>query len=153
MSIKFPNIKHFLSLFLAAVMMVSLLAVNAHAASSNKITDYGDAYGHWAYHLRIEEKWQFVVIFELRYFHFASFLQFCSWPHTVHLPAPGCLRRFLPVGTLLRFLHGGLGLLFPGSMNSGGGYSIIEVQGHLGVDRIFSACYSLSKELAHITTV
>ena len=30
-------------------MMVSLLAVNAHAASSNKITDYGDAYGHWAY--------------------------------------------------------------------------------------------------------
>ena len=49
MSIKFPNIKHFLSLFLAAVMMVSLLAVNAHAASSNKITDYGDAYGHWAY--------------------------------------------------------------------------------------------------------
>ncbi len=35
MSIKFPNIKHFLSLFLAAVMMVSLLAVNAHAASIN----------------------------------------------------------------------------------------------------------------------
>ncbi len=49
MSIKFPNIKHFFSLFLAAVMMVTLLAVNAHAASANKITDYGDAYGHWAY--------------------------------------------------------------------------------------------------------
>ena len=49
MSIKFPNTKRFFSLFLAAVMMVSLLAVNAHAASSNKITDYGDAYGHWAY--------------------------------------------------------------------------------------------------------
>ena len=47
MSIKFPNTKRFFSLFLATVMMVSLLAVNAHAA--NKITDYGDAYGHWAY--------------------------------------------------------------------------------------------------------
>ena len=32
MSIKFPNLKQFFSLFLAAVMMVSLLAVNAHAA-------------------------------------------------------------------------------------------------------------------------
>ncbi len=49
MSIKFPNLKRFFSLFLAAVMMVSLLAVNAHAANDNKITDYGDAYGHWAY--------------------------------------------------------------------------------------------------------
>ena len=49
MSIKFPNLKRFFSLFLAAVMMVSLLAVNAHAANANKITDYGDAYGHWAY--------------------------------------------------------------------------------------------------------
>ena len=49
MSIKFPNMKRFFSLFLAAVMMAGLLAVNAHAASSNKITDYGDAYGHWAY--------------------------------------------------------------------------------------------------------
>ncbi len=49
MSIKFPNLKRFFSLFLAAVMMVSLLAVNAHAANTNKITDYGDAYGHWAY--------------------------------------------------------------------------------------------------------
>ena len=35
--------KRFFSLFLAAVMMVSLLAVNAHAANTNKITDYGDA--------------------------------------------------------------------------------------------------------------
>ena len=49
MSIKFPNLKRFFSLFLAAVMMVSLLAVNAHAANDNKITDYGDAYNHWAY--------------------------------------------------------------------------------------------------------
>ena len=49
MSIKFPNLTRFFSLFLAAVMMVSLLAVNAHAANANKITDYGDAYGHWAY--------------------------------------------------------------------------------------------------------
>ena len=49
MSIKFPNLKRFFSLFLAAVMMVSLLAVNAHAADRRKITDYGDAYGHWAY--------------------------------------------------------------------------------------------------------
>lgn len=49
MSIKFPNLKRFFSLFLAAVMMVTLLAVNAHAANDNKITDYGDAYGHWAY--------------------------------------------------------------------------------------------------------
>ena len=49
MSIKFPNMKRFFSLFLAAVMMVTLLAVNAHAANTNKITDYGDAYGHWAY--------------------------------------------------------------------------------------------------------
>lgn len=49
MSIKFPNTKRFFSLFLAAVMMVTLLAVNAHAANANKITDYGDAYGHWAY--------------------------------------------------------------------------------------------------------
>ena len=49
MSIKFPNLKRFFSLFLAAVMMVTLLAVNAHAANANKITDYGDAYGHWAY--------------------------------------------------------------------------------------------------------
>lgn len=49
MSIKFPNMKRFFSLFLAAVMMVTLLAVNAHAANANKITDYGDAYGHWAY--------------------------------------------------------------------------------------------------------
>ena len=49
MSIKFPNLKRFFSLFLAAVMMVRLLAVNAHAANTNKITDYGDAYGHWAY--------------------------------------------------------------------------------------------------------
>ena len=45
----FPNMKRFFSLFLAAVMMVTLLAVNAHAANDNKITDYGDAYGHWAY--------------------------------------------------------------------------------------------------------
>ena len=45
----FPNIKRFLSLFLATVMMINLLAINAHAASGNKITDYGDAYGHWAY--------------------------------------------------------------------------------------------------------
>ena len=44
MSIKFPNLKRFFSLFLAAVMMVSLLAVNAHAANANKITDYLDAY-------------------------------------------------------------------------------------------------------------
>ena len=49
MSIRFPNMKRFFSLFLAAVMMVTLLAVNAHAANANKITDYGDAYGHWAY--------------------------------------------------------------------------------------------------------
>ncbi len=49
MSIKFPNLTRFFSLFLAAVMMVSLLAVNAHAADRRKITDYGDAYGHWAY--------------------------------------------------------------------------------------------------------
>ncbi len=49
MSIKFPNLKRFFSLFLAAVMMISLLAVNAHAADRRKITDYGDAYGHWAY--------------------------------------------------------------------------------------------------------
>ena len=49
MSIKFPNLTRFFSLFLAAVMMVSLLAVNAHAANRRKITDYGDAYGHWAY--------------------------------------------------------------------------------------------------------
>lgn len=49
MSIKFPNMKRFFSLFLAAVMMVTLLAVNAHADNANKITDYGDAYGHWAY--------------------------------------------------------------------------------------------------------
>ena len=45
----FPNMKRFFSLLLAAVMMVSLLAANAHAANTNKITDYGDAYGHWAY--------------------------------------------------------------------------------------------------------
>ena len=84
MSIKFPNMKRFFSLFLAAVMMVTLLAVNAHAAGvpaeaqrsgfggerrgkvtecsfprqretersgfrPDAITDYGDAYGHWAY--------------------------------------------------------------------------------------------------------
>ncbi|MCI9295531.1 MAG: hypothetical protein HFF48_09970 [Lawsonibacter sp.] len=49
MSIKFPNLKRFFSPFLATVMMVSLLAVNAHAADRRKITDYGDAYGHWAY--------------------------------------------------------------------------------------------------------
>ncbi|MCI9512699.1 MAG: S-layer homology domain-containing protein, partial [Oscillibacter sp.] len=30
-------------------MLIGLFAVNAHAASANKITDYGDAYGHWAY--------------------------------------------------------------------------------------------------------
>ena len=54
MSIKFPNLKRFFSLFLAAVMMVSLLAVNANAANANKITDYGDAYGHWAYDKQIE---------------------------------------------------------------------------------------------------
>ena len=41
MSIKFPNLKRFFSLFLAWVMTVTLLAVNA-----NKITDYGNAYGH-----------------------------------------------------------------------------------------------------------
>ena len=45
----FPNMKRFFSLLLAAVMMVSLLAANAHAANTRKITDYGDAYGHWAY--------------------------------------------------------------------------------------------------------
>ncbi len=46
----FPKMKHFFSLFLAALLMAGLLVVNAHAAdNSNKITDYGDAYGHWAY--------------------------------------------------------------------------------------------------------
>ncbi len=49
MSIKFPNMRRFFSLFLVAAMMVTLLAINAHAANANKITDYGDAYGHWAY--------------------------------------------------------------------------------------------------------
>ena len=49
MSVKLPKMKRFFSLFLAAVMMVTLLAVNAHAVNANKITDYGDAYGHWAY--------------------------------------------------------------------------------------------------------
>lgn len=49
MSIKFPNMKRFCFLFLTAVMMVTLLAANANAAHTNKITDYGDAYGHWAY--------------------------------------------------------------------------------------------------------
>lgn len=45
----FPKMKRFFSLFLAALLTVCLLAVNAHAADNNKITDYGDAYGHWAY--------------------------------------------------------------------------------------------------------
>ena len=49
MSIKFPNIKRFFALFLTAMLAVGLLAINAHAAGGNKITDYGDAYGHWAY--------------------------------------------------------------------------------------------------------
>lgn len=49
MSIKFSNIKRFFALFLAVMLAVGLLAVNARAASGNKITDYGDAYGHWAY--------------------------------------------------------------------------------------------------------
>lgn len=49
MSINFPNMKRFFSLLLAVLLMASMLAVNAHAASDNKITDYGDAYGHWAY--------------------------------------------------------------------------------------------------------
>jgi len=43
-----PKMKRFFSLFLAALLTVCLLAVNAHAAN-NKVTDYGDAYGHWAY--------------------------------------------------------------------------------------------------------
>ena len=45
----FSNMKRFFSLLLAAVMMVSLLAANAHAANTRKITDYGDTYSHWAY--------------------------------------------------------------------------------------------------------
>ena len=49
MSIKFSSMKQFFSLLLATVVMAGLLAVNAHAANTRKITDYGDAYGHWAY--------------------------------------------------------------------------------------------------------
>ena len=51
MSIKFPNMKRFFSLFLAAVMMAGLLAVNAHAASSNKITDYEHVIRNCMHHL------------------------------------------------------------------------------------------------------
>ncbi len=50
MSIKIlSRAKRTLSSLLAAVMLIGLFAVNAHAANANKITDYGDAYGHWAY--------------------------------------------------------------------------------------------------------
>ena len=50
MSIQFfRKIRGVVSLFMTVLLMAGLLAANAHAASGNKITDYGDAYGHWAY--------------------------------------------------------------------------------------------------------
>ena len=82
---------------------------------------------HLRHHLRIEEQRQITVVFELGYFHIVAFLSFCCWPRTVHLPAPGRLRRFHSVGTLTPSMEV-LALLLPGSMNSGGGYSVVKVQ-------------------------
>ena len=50
MSIQFfRKMRGVISLFMTVLLMAGLLAANAHAAGGNKITDYGDAYGHWAY--------------------------------------------------------------------------------------------------------
>lgn len=49
MSIKFPRMKRFISLFLAVVIISALPAVNVHATENSRaVTDYSDACSHWA---------------------------------------------------------------------------------------------------------
>ena len=99
---------------------------------------------HLCHHCCIEEQRQVIITFVLRYFHICVWFPFfrigtqrerillrlcwiLCWPHTVHLPAP---ESHCGVFTLLaRSPHAGvMAVLHSGSMHSGGGYSLVNVQ-------------------------